>query len=406
MTVRARAERHLARRRGAVHGRRPDREPVAVLADARPLDGERGERAVGREPRVVRDGEAVEVVRARGSRQGDPPGGAGYRASRARVMAPAGAGFQSIPGRGATIDPAMAAEQLSFRLDPALPIPGDLAPMWPVPRPDAFDSPDFLFEPTWGGHRVFAFVGPAATPGTGRRADRRPVRPRPGAAAPGARRARRPCRTPARRSSTASSSWSTASGRADDEGLRDRLNGRPGRPVALLVFDVLHLDGVWLLADAAREAAGAAQARSCARATRSSSCRRSPARAARSTTRSRRRASRACSRGVGRRPTCPGSAAGCGARSSRTPAGQATAPAMPPRAGPMRREPAPPSRATGRGPRPVPDALAVRATTRPRRRSRLSPGSPARTAGPSAAARTGARPRGRRGSRAASRAAP
>ncbi len=36
-------------------------------------------------------------------------------------------------------------------------------------------------------------------------------------------------------------------GRADDEGLRDRLNGKTGRPVALLVFDILHLDGVWLL---------------------------------------------------------------------------------------------------------------------------------------------------------------
>ena len=31
------------------------------------------------------------------------------------------------------------------------------------------------------------------------------------------------------------------------DGLRARLNGHEGRPVALLVFDVLHLDGVWLL---------------------------------------------------------------------------------------------------------------------------------------------------------------
>ena len=38
-----------------------------------------------------------------------------------------------------------------------------------------------------------------------------------------------------------------ARGRADDEALRDRLNGRPGRPVAYLVFDLLHLDGRWLL---------------------------------------------------------------------------------------------------------------------------------------------------------------
>jgi ATP-dependent DNA ligase len=38
-----------------------------------------------------------------------------------------------------------------------------------------------------------------------------------------------------------------ALGRADDEALRERLSGRPGRPVALLVFDLIHVDGVWLL---------------------------------------------------------------------------------------------------------------------------------------------------------------
>jgi len=36
-------------------------------------------------------------------------------------------------------------------------------------------------------------------------------------------------------------------GRADDGALRERLAGRPGRPVALLVFDLLHIDGRWLL---------------------------------------------------------------------------------------------------------------------------------------------------------------
>ena len=39
-------------------------------------------------------------------------------------------------------------------------------------------------------------------------------------------------------------------GRADDEALRERLSGRPGRPVAFLVFDLLHLDGRWLLGQA------------------------------------------------------------------------------------------------------------------------------------------------------------
>jgi bifunctional non-homologous end joining protein LigD len=36
-------------------------------------------------------------------------------------------------------------------------------------------------------------------------------------------------------------------GRADDHALRARLNGGPGRAVAYLVFDLLHLDGRWLL---------------------------------------------------------------------------------------------------------------------------------------------------------------
>ena len=59
------------------------------------------------------------------------------------------------------------AEQLSFRLEPALPRPGDVAPMWPTPVSRAFDSPDFLFEPTWGGHRVLAYVEPAERAGDG-----------------------------------------------------------------------------------------------------------------------------------------------------------------------------------------------------------------------------------------------
>jgi bifunctional non-homologous end joining protein LigD len=137
-------------------------------------------------------------------------------------------------------------EQLSLRLDPALPAPGDVAPMWPVPRPDAFDSDEHLFEPTWGGHRVLVHVGPAAHAGTG---DVRIVDPN-GVELAG--------RLPelaglavrvAARSAVLDGELVVVdgAGRADDEGLRARLNGAPGRPVALLVFDLLHLDGVWLL---------------------------------------------------------------------------------------------------------------------------------------------------------------
>jgi len=140
----------------------------------------------------------------------------------------------------------MAAEQLSLRLAPAPPaaVPG--GSMWPVPRPDPFDSPDHLFEPTWGGHRVIAFIGPAKQPGSG---DVRLLDPTGLDLAP---------RLPelsglgvrvAARSAVLDGELVVVdgAGRADDEALRSRLNGGPGRPVALLVFDILHLDGVWLL---------------------------------------------------------------------------------------------------------------------------------------------------------------
>jgi ATP-dependent DNA ligase len=151
---------------------------------------------------------------------------------------------RSHPPRGATIQPM--SEQLSLRLEPALPRPGDLAPMWPTPRPDPFDSADYLFEPTWGGHRVLAFVGPSARPGGG---DVRLVDPN---------RVELSSRLPelaglavrvAARSAVLDGELVVVDshGRADDEALRGRLNGRAGRPVAYLVFDLLHLDGRWLL---------------------------------------------------------------------------------------------------------------------------------------------------------------
>lgn len=142
---------------------------------------------------------------------------------------------------------AMAAdEQLSLRLDPALPAPGDVAPMWPVPRADAFDSPDHVFEPTWGGHRVLAFIGPAEHPGTG---DVRIIDPAGRDLAPRLPELSGLAVRVAARSAVLDGELVVVdgAGRADDEGLRARLNGQPGRPVALLVFDILHLDGVWLL---------------------------------------------------------------------------------------------------------------------------------------------------------------
>lgn len=138
------------------------------------------------------------------------------------------------------------AEQLSLRLDPGLPRSGDVAPMWPIARREPFDSPDFLFGPTWGGHRVLVFVEPAERVGDGvvrvvdgGGRDLSAVLPELAGMA---------VRLEAR-SAVLDGELVVAdgAGRADDDALRDRLAGRPGRPVALLVFDLLHLDGVWLL---------------------------------------------------------------------------------------------------------------------------------------------------------------
>ena len=138
------------------------------------------------------------------------------------------------------------AEQLSFRLEPAMPRPGDVAPMWPTPRPDPFDSPDWLFEPTWGGHRVLVFVEPGAAAGSGevritdaRGASYEALLPELAGLAVRV----------AARSAVLDGELVVvdARGHADDEALRRRLSGQPGGPVAMLVFDLLHLDGRWLL---------------------------------------------------------------------------------------------------------------------------------------------------------------
>ncbi len=141
------------------------------------------------------------------------------------------------------------AEQLSLQLEPAMPRSGDVAPMWPTPLADPFDSPDWLFEPTWGGHRVLAFVEPGAAAGGGavRIVDARGTefgKQLPELAGLAVR--------VAARSAVLDGELVVVDrhGRADDEALRERLSGRPGRPVAFLVFDLLHLDGRWLLGQA------------------------------------------------------------------------------------------------------------------------------------------------------------
>ena len=59
-------------------------------------------------------------------------------------------------------------DQLSLALEPPLPnAPASLRPMLARPLAAAFDSPDHLFEPVWGGLHVLARIGPADLPGAG-----------------------------------------------------------------------------------------------------------------------------------------------------------------------------------------------------------------------------------------------
>src|SRR3954454_13517424 len=51
------------------------------------------------------------------------------------------------------------AEQLLLELEAAPPpLPANLRPMVPTSGPEPFDSPDYLFEPSWGGVRALIFV--------------------------------------------------------------------------------------------------------------------------------------------------------------------------------------------------------------------------------------------------------
>jgi ATP-dependent DNA ligase len=141
-------------------------------------------------------------------------------------------------------------DQLSLRLEPDLPtlpnLPTTLRPMLARPLPEPFDSPDHLFEPSWGGVRALAFVGPADLPGAGEvrivdadGIDRSAALPELAGLA---------VRVDARSAVLDGELVVVdAAGRSDADGLRARLAGAPGRSVAFLAFDLLHLDGRSLL---------------------------------------------------------------------------------------------------------------------------------------------------------------
>jgi bifunctional non-homologous end joining protein LigD len=138
-------------------------------------------------------------------------------------------------------------DQLSLSLETDLPnLPETLRPMLARPLPEPFDSPDHLFEPSWGGLRALAFVGPAATAGSGEvrliDVDGVEVGTRLTELAGLAVRVDA-------RSAVLDGELVVvdAAGRADPKELAARIAGRAGRPVAYLAFDLLHLDGRSLL---------------------------------------------------------------------------------------------------------------------------------------------------------------
>lgn len=141
-------------------------------------------------------------------------------------------------------------DQLSLRLEPeiaTLPnLPDGLRPMLPRPAGEPFDSAAHLFEPAWGGLRALAFIGPADVPGDGTvrivDGDGRDV----GGSLP--ELAGMAVRIDARSAVLDGELVAVDdAGRADNAELERRIAGLPGRAVAFLAFDLLHLDGRSLL---------------------------------------------------------------------------------------------------------------------------------------------------------------
>jgi bifunctional non-homologous end joining protein LigD len=137
-------------------------------------------------------------------------------------------------------------DQLSLRLEPALPnAPASLRPMLARPLAAAFDSPNHLFEPVWGGLRALARIGPADVAGAGDVVfigeDGRQLPSPPDLAGLAVR--------VAARSAVLDGEIVVVdeAGRLDREELDRRLAGAPGRPLAYLAFDLLDVDGRSLL---------------------------------------------------------------------------------------------------------------------------------------------------------------
>jgi ATP-dependent DNA ligase len=136
-------------------------------------------------------------------------------------------------------------DQLSLRLDPALPRLPSLRPMLARPLPEPFDSAAHLFEPVWGGARALALIGPAAQAGSG---DVRLVA-EDGTEGPAPRDLAGLAARVDARSAVLDGEVVVVddAGRLDHDEMARRLSGESGRPMSYLAFDLLDLDGRSLL---------------------------------------------------------------------------------------------------------------------------------------------------------------
>ncbi len=136
-------------------------------------------------------------------------------------------------------------DQLSLRLDAALPRLPSLRPMLARPLPEPFDSSAHLFEPIWGGARALALIGPADIPGAG---DVRLVA-EDGTEGPAPLDLAGLAARVDARSAVLDGEIVVVDGggRLDQQELARRFAGEPGRPMSYLAFDLLDLDGRSLL---------------------------------------------------------------------------------------------------------------------------------------------------------------
>ncbi|HVA86006.1 MAG TPA: hypothetical protein VNF73_06765 [Candidatus Saccharimonadales bacterium] len=138
------------------------------------------------------------------------------------------------------------ADQLSLRLDPELPnLPATIRPMTARPADAPFDSAEHLFEPHWGGERALAFIDHRRGQADSLRLLDARGRELVGLVPELAQ-------LPERIQATSvvldgEIVVVDPRGRSDVPALRARLAGKPGPPIAYLVFDLLHVDGRPLL---------------------------------------------------------------------------------------------------------------------------------------------------------------